>query len=138
MGDTDEDIDTTEIEEDWIEYLQRSTRPAQEKMRTVNIPCWIVTHKKMKWTLAMRISTQPETKDGQKTKQNGIHVSAVAARQTELCEDQERDGKFLMPQETEETQGIDLKNNDTWKRVAKDQVRWKHMDNLHEATIRKE
>ena len=37
MGDTDEDIDTTEIEEDWIEYMRRSTRLAEEKMRTANI-----------------------------------------------------------------------------------------------------
>ena len=32
MGDTDEDIDTAEIEEeDWIEYTKRSTRLAEEK-----------------------------------------------------------------------------------------------------------
>ena len=49
MGDTDEDIDTTETEEEWIEYLKRSTRLAEEKMRTASIPCWIMTHEKMKW-----------------------------------------------------------------------------------------
>ena len=28
MKDTDEDIDTAEIEEEWIEYMRRSTRLA--------------------------------------------------------------------------------------------------------------
>ena len=92
MGDTDEDIDTTETEEDWIEHLKRSTRPAEEKMRTASVPCWIMTHEKMKWRLAMRNTTQPETRWSKK-QQNGIQVSAVAARQAELWEDQERDGK---------------------------------------------
>ena len=55
MEDTDEDIDTTEIEEDWIEYLKISTKLAEEKIRTANIPRWITTHKKMLWKLAMSL-----------------------------------------------------------------------------------
>ena len=44
-----EDIDTAEIEaEDWKEYMKRNTRLAEEKMRTASIPCWIMTHEKMK------------------------------------------------------------------------------------------
>ena len=63
MTDTDEVIDTAEIEEeDWIEHMKRSTRLGEEKMRTALIPCWIMTHKKMKWRLAMRIASQPETR----------------------------------------------------------------------------
>ena len=45
MNDTDEEIDTTEIEEeDWIEYMKRSTEEAMERMRTAKIQCWIKTH----------------------------------------------------------------------------------------------
>ena len=36
MGDTGEDIDTAEIEEDWIEYMKRSTSSVEEELRTAN------------------------------------------------------------------------------------------------------
>ena len=45
--------------------------------------------------------------------------------------------QFLKPEETEETKGNDLKNNDTWKREAKDQISWKGMEIFHEEQVRK-
>ena len=57
MNDTDEEIDTAEIEEDWIEYMKRSTEEAMERMKTAKIQCWIKTHRRMKWRLAMRIAS---------------------------------------------------------------------------------
>ena len=43
-NDTGEEIHTAEIEqEDWIEYIQRSTAEA-ERMNASKIPCWIGTH----------------------------------------------------------------------------------------------
>ena len=36
--------------------------------------------------------------------------------------------QFLKPEETEETKGNDLKNNDTWMQVAEDQIRWREME----------
>ena len=45
--DADEEIDTTVIEEeDWIEYIKRSTEDAMEKMERAKIRCWNRTHKK--------------------------------------------------------------------------------------------
>ena len=45
--DADEEIDTTLIEEeDWIEYIKRSTEDAMEKMERAKIRCWDRTHKK--------------------------------------------------------------------------------------------
>ena len=45
--DADEEIDTTVIEEeDWIEYMKRSTEGAMEKMAHAEIRCWNRTHKK--------------------------------------------------------------------------------------------
>ena len=38
-----------------------------------NIPCWIVTHKKVNWRLAMRIAIS-QRQDGQKKQQNGIQA----------------------------------------------------------------
>ena len=58
--DADEEIYTTSIEEeDWIEYMKRSTKDAKEKMESAKIRCWNKTHKKMKWKLALRIATSP-------------------------------------------------------------------------------
>ena len=31
--------------EDWIEYIKRSTKEAEEHMKNMKIPCWIETHK---------------------------------------------------------------------------------------------
>ena len=46
-NDIDEEIDTTEIEEEnWIEYIERSTGEAMEKIKNAKIRCWDKTHKK--------------------------------------------------------------------------------------------
>ena len=58
--DSDKDIDTVEIEEeDWIDYIRRSTADAIDKMEHAKIRCWNKTHRKMKWKLALRIATSP-------------------------------------------------------------------------------
>ena len=132
MGGTGEVIDTTGVEEDWIEYMKRSSRLAEEKMRAANIPCWIETHEKMKWRLAMRITSHPETRWTKKAaKWNpalsiGCKASRAVRRQRKRWEDDTN--QFLKPEETEETKGNDLKNNDTWIMVAKDQKRLKETE----------
>ena len=43
---SDKEIDTIEIEEeDWIEYIKRSTVDALDKMERAKIRCWNRTHK---------------------------------------------------------------------------------------------
>ena len=45
--DSEKEIDTIEIEEeDWIEYIKRSTVDALDKMEHAKIRCWNRTHKK--------------------------------------------------------------------------------------------
>ena len=61
--DADEEIDATENEEDWIEYIKRSTKEADEHMEKHNIKCWIEVHRRQKWRMARRIISLPE-KDG--------------------------------------------------------------------------
>ena len=57
--DSDKEMDTIEIEEeDWIEYIKRSTVDALDKMECAKIRCWNTTQK-MKWKLALRIATSP-------------------------------------------------------------------------------
>ena len=46
--DIDEAFDTTEKEEDWIEYIKRSTKEAEEYMKKKKIPCRIETHRRLK------------------------------------------------------------------------------------------
>ena len=62
----DEEIDATEHEEDWIEYIKRSTKEAEEHMEKQKIPCWIETHRRLKWRMARRIVSLPEKKLDQK------------------------------------------------------------------------
>ena len=101
MKDSDEEIDTAEIEEEE----------------------WIETHRRMKWRLAMRIAFQ--TSDGQRKQQNGTQVSAPSTKQTnrpvgrpkKRWEDEINE--FLKPEDTETTKGNEMKINDTWINVAK-------------------
>ena len=55
--DDDEEIDAAEIEEEeWVEYNNRNTIEAMEKMENEKIRCWKMTQRKMKWRLSMRIA----------------------------------------------------------------------------------
>ena len=46
-SDNDEEIDAAEIEEeDWVDYIKRSTNEAMEKMENEKIRCWNMTQKK--------------------------------------------------------------------------------------------
>ena len=45
-------------EEDWIEYINKHKKEADEKMQTCNITNSIETQKKLKWPQAMRLATQ--------------------------------------------------------------------------------
>ena len=59
--DTDEEIDTTEIEEEnWIEYTKRSTDEAMEKMENAKIGCWNKTQKKNEMETGAEHSTITE------------------------------------------------------------------------------
>ena len=60
MNETDEEIDTAAIEEEWIDYMKRSTDEAIEQMKkNTDTRCWVKTHKRMKWRLTLRIASLP-------------------------------------------------------------------------------
>ena len=70
--DSEKDIDTAEIEEeDWFDYIRRSTADAIVKMEHAKIRCWNRTHRKMKWKLALRIATSPSERWIKKKLLNG-------------------------------------------------------------------
>ena len=49
-----EKIDATENEEDWIEFIKRSTKEAEEHIEKHRIPCWIEVHRRTRWRMARR------------------------------------------------------------------------------------
>ena len=61
IEDSDNAQDEPEIEEEeWINYMKRSTKEVEEQMKKAKITCWIETHRKMKWRLLMRIAACTE------------------------------------------------------------------------------
>ena len=117
--DTDEEFDTAEIEqEDWIEHIKRSTREAEEQMKKANIPCWIETHRRLKWRMAMRIASLPKERWVRKAAEwnpgfsTKTKTCGAVGRPKRRWEDEIND--FLKPEETEATKGNDKKNDDTW------------------------
>ena len=104
MSETDDEIDTTAIEEEeWIDYMKRSTDEAIEQMKNTNIRCWIKTHK---WN--------PELSSKYKTYR-------AVGRPRRRWEDEINE--FLKLEEAETTKGNDMKYNSAWITVAKDRGR---------------
>ena len=92
---------------------------------------WIETERKMEWRLAMRIASLPETRWTKKAARwnPALSVGTKAYRavgRPKRWEDEVN--QFLKPEETDETKGNGIKNNDTWIWVAKDQEKGKHME----------
>ena len=110
MEDTDEEIATGEIEEeDWMEFLKRSTSMAVERMKTAKIPCWIETNRRMKWRLAMRLASLPGERWTKKAAKWNPRLSTKhqtnrpAGRPKKRWEDETND--FFKLEETEKTEG---------------------------------
>ena len=88
-NDTEEQIDTSEIEEeDWIEYVKRSTNDAMEKMDMRRFDAG-TRLTKMKWRLVLRLATSPSERWLMKAAEWNPHDTGP----TERLGDQEEDGK---------------------------------------------
>ena len=91
-------------------------------MKAAKIPCWIGTHRGMKWRLAMRIASLPNERWAKKAAKwnprlsNMHQTNRPMGRPKKRCQDEIHD--FLKPEETEETKSNRIKNNDTWIKVA--------------------
>ena len=138
MNDTDEDIDTSEIEEeDWVEYMKCSTAVAVEWMTAAKIPCWIEMHTE-EWNGAWQWDLHRyQMNDGQRKQQHGTTASAPKSRHADLWEyfkQMWRRNQWLKREETEETKGNEIKSNDTWIKVAKNWERWKAMESEYATT----
>ena len=133
MNDTDEERDTAVIEEeDWIEYMKRSTDEAIEQMKTTKIQCWIKTHRKMKWRLAMRIDWVVKAAEWKPERNTKYKTYRAVGRPKRRWEDEINE--VLKPEETETTTGNDMKNNNTWIKVAKNRERWVTLESEYART----
>ena len=108
-------IDKCEEEEEWIELIQRSTKEAEEHMKKTNIPCWIETHRRMKWRMAVRIASLPQERWTSKITEwnsgldNKIKTNRSDGRPRKRWEDEINEQ--LRQEETAEAKGSDLKND---------------------------
>ena len=131
MNDTDEEIDTAEIEEDCIEYMKGSTAAAVDQMRTAKTQCWIETHERMKWRLAMRIAALPAERWSRTAAEWNPDFSTKNTKPTEPWEDQEKRwedeiNEFLRTERIEEETNNDERNHDESIKTEKDQKSWKN------------
>ena len=138
--DADEEIDTTVIEEDWIEFIKRSTEDAMEKMERAKIRCWNRTHKKMKWKLALRIASPSERWLNKAAEWNPelssrYRTNRANGRPRKRWED---DINEFLKQEFEENENpIESNNqtNKTWINIAKDRGRWALLEETYTMTV---
>ena len=88
-------------------------------MRTDNICCWIVTKKdEMETGNEDRLRWSKKSSNMESRPQHWMQSSRAVRRPRKRWEDDVN--QFFKLEETEETKGNDVKNNDTWIRVAKD------------------
>ena len=87
--------------------MKRSTATAIERMKAAKIPCWIETHRRMKWRLAMRIASLSDARWAKKAAECNPGLSIKHQTYTPVGRPKKRwqdeINEFLKPEETEET-----------------------------------
>ena len=135
--DSEKDIDTVEIEEeDWIDYIRRSTADAIDKMEHARIRCWNKTHRKMKCKLALRIATSPSERWLKKAAEWNPELSSrkrtnrTIGRPRKRWEDDINDffKQNVDEKENEEPPERKNQNNNIWINIAKDRKEWTRLE----------
>ena len=115
--DAEEEIDSTENEEDWIEYIKRSTKEAEKYMEKQKIPCWIETHRRQTWRMARRIVSLPEKRWTRRVFDwhPGLDISIKTRRQVGRPKKRWEDdlNEFFKTDETQERTRYDLMKNNS-------------------------
>ena len=110
-------------EEDWIEYIKRSTADALDKMERAEICCWNRTHKQMKWPcerwLKKAAEWNPDLSSRHKT-------NRAIGRPRKRWEDDINDFLKQVLEEKENEEPIErrIQTNNNWNNIAKDWRRW--------------
>ena len=124
----DEEIDATENEENWIDYIKRSTKEAEEHLKKHKIKCWIEVHRKQKWRMERRIIALPAKKRRIVFNWHpGLDTSIRTKRQVGRPKRRWEDdlNEIMKTEEGQEKDKYDLKNNNSWMEEIKDYKKWK-------------
>ena len=128
QDEVDEEIDATENEEDWIEYIKRSTKEAEEHIEKQKIPCWIEIHRRMKWRMARRIVSLPEKRWTRRVFDwhPGLDTSIRTRRQVGRPKRRWEDdlNEFMKTEEGQEKAKYDLMNNNSLMDEIKEYKKW--------------
>ena len=130
--DVDEEIDAIENEEDWVEYIKRSTKEVEDHMEKQKNPCWIETHRRLKWRMARRIASLLEKRwtkiicDWHPGPHTSIKTLTQVGRPKRRWEDDLNE--FLNTEETQEKTKYDLMNNNGWMTEATKFKEWKRKE----------
>ena len=131
--DSEKDIDTAEIEEeDWFDYIRRSTAEAVDKMDQTKIRCWNKTHKKMKWKLALRIATSPSERWVKKAAEWNPETSSKYMTSRSIGRPKKRwedDINDFLKQIYDETKMEETRENKiSWISIANDRKKWTRLE----------
>ena len=144
--DPDEEMDTTAIEEeDWIEYIKRSTVDALDKMERAKIRSWNRTHKKMKWKLALRTATSPNERWLKKAAEWNPDLSSRDKTNRAIGRPRKRwkmtsmisSNKHLKKKENENPIERSNQTNKNWINISKDWRRWALLEGNYTMTVLK-
>ena len=87
-------------------------------MKKMKIPCWIETHRRLKWRMASRIASLPKERwtrnffEWHPGLDNKINTRRLVGRPKRRWEDDINE--FIKPGETKERKKYDLTNNNSW------------------------
>ena len=105
-------------EEDWIEYIRRSTKEAEEHMENHKIKCWTEVHRRQKWRMARRMITLPAKRWNRRVFNwhPGLDSSIRARRQVGRPQRRWEDdlNEFMKTEEGKEKDKYNLKKNNSW------------------------
>ena len=125
----DEDIDATDNEEEWVEFIKRSTKDAEEHMKKHKLPCWGEVHKRTKWRMARRIITLPQKRWNKRVFewQPGLDPAFRTKRSVGRPKRRWEDdlNEFTKTEEGQDKAQYELKNNNSWMNEIKDYQKWK-------------
>ena len=133
----DEEIDAAEIEEeDWIEYIKRSTNEAMKKIENEKVRCWNMTQRKIKWRLAMRIALSPSERWLIKGAEWNPELSSKHRNQQSKRKTKKKwedDINEFLKQVEDVTENLTESSNQinkNWINTAKDRGRWTLLEEI--------
>ena len=140
--DSEIEIDTIEIEEeDWIDYIKRSTADAVDKMERAKIRCWNRTHKKNGIEIGTENcnATSPSERWLKKAAEWNPDLSSryKTNRAIGRWEDDINDFLKQVLEEKENEDPIERSNqtNNNWINIAKDCRRWALLEGNYTMTV---